>query len=408
MITRILRKEEQWKSDLIQAVCFEFPFDPEKAKQQALETAEKEKESSDSDLAECWGCFADDGKDLLGSIIVNHFTVGFDGHDVRMGGIGGVSTLPQWRRRGVIRRCFGAALNDMYEKGFVLSALYPFSTKYYRKFGYENNACVWEWTVPFDALPSGSAEGSVEQLFPGDDLSPLLEIYREFYKDYNLAVRRSSYDPALEKENLLEQKRYIYLWRNGNHAPRGFLIAGKTDGDVFDCTTTFRMKNGFLALDAEAYLGLLSFVKTSFSAYYKKFRFGVPEGIHPNSFFGESTGITCQRFYNGMLRIVNVEEALRLCKCQGSGRILLEVTDEMLPQNNGVWSVDFAPGRENQVDRTGEKADLCLPVSALSALLCGPRSAREIPWMPEVQVKNQDAPLDRMFYRKMCHVLNLF
>ena len=154
MITRILRKEEQWKSDLIQAVCFEFPFDPEKAKQQALETAEKEKESSDSDPAECWGCFADDGKDLLGSIIVNHFTVGFDGHDVRMGGIGGVSTLPQWRRRGVIRRCFGAALNDMYEKGFVLSALYPFSTKYYRKFGYENNACVWEWTVPFDALPS--------------------------------------------------------------------------------------------------------------------------------------------------------------------------------------------------------------------------------------------------------------
>ena len=169
-----------------------------------------------------------------------------------------------------------------------------------------------------------------------------------------------------------------------------------------------KLIQAFLALDAEAYLGLLSFVKTSFSAYYKKFRFGVPEGIHPDSFFGESTGITCQRFYNGMLRIVNVEEALRLCKCQGSGRILLEVTDEMLPQNNGVWSVDFAPGRENQVARTGEKADLCLPVSALSALLCGPRSAREIPWMPEVQVKNQDAPLDRMFYRKMCHVLNLF
>ena len=35
MITRILRKEEQWKSDRIQAVCFEIPFDTEKAKKQS-------------------------------------------------------------------------------------------------------------------------------------------------------------------------------------------------------------------------------------------------------------------------------------------------------------------------------------------------------------------------------------
>lgn len=42
MITRILRKEEQWKSDLIQAVCFEFPFDVEKAKKQAQETEKTE------------------------------------------------------------------------------------------------------------------------------------------------------------------------------------------------------------------------------------------------------------------------------------------------------------------------------------------------------------------------------
>ena len=80
----------------------------------------------------------------------------------------------------------------------------------------------------------------------------------------------------------------------------------------------------------------------------------------------------------------------------------------MLPQNNGVWQVDFAPGQENRVARTEEAADLCLPVNALSALLCGVRSAREIPWMPEVQVKNQDAPLEQIFYRKMCHVLELF
>lgn len=413
MITRILREEEQWKSDLVQAVCFEFPFDLEKAKNKKPEQpgdSKEARESSEKIKTGCYGCFADDNEQLLGSITVSHFTSCFDGHDVKMGGIGGVSTLPQWRRQRVIRRCFEQALADMYDQGFVLSSLYPFSTNYYRKFGYENNAGVWTWTVPFDALPAPLGdEGTVEQLLPGDDLTPLLEIYREFYKDCNLSVRRTVYDPSLVSENLLEQKRYIYLWRNREGKPEAFLIAKKTEEDVFDCSRSFLLKNGFLALNPQAMAGLFSFVKTSFSAYYRRIRFSVPEGIHPDSLFRESTGITCHRSYNGMLRIVNVREALRLCRCKGSGTVRLFVSDDMLPQNNGTWQVTFAPGRENLVEKvSGTDADISLPISALSALLCGPRSAEELPWMPEVQVHDPDAPLGQIFYRKMCQVMDLF
>lgn len=55
MITRILRKEEQWKSDRIQAVCFEIPFDTEKAKKQSQEAAQTEVPSQDTFKTECWG-----------------------------------------------------------------------------------------------------------------------------------------------------------------------------------------------------------------------------------------------------------------------------------------------------------------------------------------------------------------
>lgn len=48
MITRILRKEEQWKSDRIQAVCFEIPFDTEKAKKQSQESVQMEVPSQDT------------------------------------------------------------------------------------------------------------------------------------------------------------------------------------------------------------------------------------------------------------------------------------------------------------------------------------------------------------------------
>lgn len=416
---RLLEKNEQWKSDLIQAICFEFPFDLEKARKdqqnvpgQAEKDAEQEacqeEESGGRSVKnDCWGCFDEEEK-LLGSITVSHFRSRFDGHKILMGGIGGVSTLPQHRHGGVIRRCFFRALEDMYEKGFVYSALYPFSTAYYRKFGYENNARVCEWTVPLDALPSDGPEGRIEQLLPGDDLSLFLEIYREFYADCNLAVERDVYDPALEKENTLEQRRYLYLWRNAEGVPRGFMIAQKADQDVFDCTTGFGRRNGFIALDAQAYLGMLSFVKNSFSAYYKSIRFAVPETVRPDSFFTESNYAACRSYCNGMVRIVNVEKALALCRCRGTGSIKIQVEDGMLPQNRGIWKLTFASGRKNLVEKTDEQPDLILGIGELSAFLCGARAAREFEWMPNVRVINSHAPFEQVFYRKMCHILELF
>lgn len=412
---RRLETGEQWKADLVQAVCFEFPFDLKKAREEqqkeenlSKRDAENERiQSSYKVKNDCWGCF-DEKEKLLGSITVSHFPTQFDGQKILMGGIGGVSTLPQYRHGGVIRRCFSSALEDMYENGFVYSALYPFSTAYYRKFGYENNACVCEWTVSLDALPSETAAGSVEQLFPGDDLSPLLEVYRKFYQDCNLAVERKIYDPALEKENVLEQKRYIYLWRDEKGEPGGFMIAQKTDGEIFDCTTGFGRKNGFLALHAQAYQGMLAFVKNSFSAYYKSIRFAVPETIRPDSFFTESNHASCRSYCNGMVRIINVEKALSMCRCLGNGSLKIQVEDGMLLQNRGTWKLTFAPGKKNQVEKTSEQPDLILGIGALSALLCGARTAGELIWMPNVRVENPDAPLSQVFYRKMCHILELF
>lgn len=414
-IIRRLKKEEQWKSDLVQAVCFEFPFNIEKARreaEQARTDMENEKERGEDTEnkvpSDCWGCFESDNETLLANITVSRFRSKFDGHDILLGGVGGVSTMPQSRRSGMIRSCFEKALQDMYEKNITFSALYPFSTAYYRKFGYENNACVCEWTVPLEALSSENQPGSVEQLLPGDDLSPLLEVYRDFYREYNLAVHREVYDDSLKKDNLLEQKRYIYLWKNEDGKPQGFMICKKTEGDILDCTTGFALRNGFLAMNTQAYLGMFAFVRNSLSAYYKSIRFAVPENIHPDSFFLESTGICCRRYWNGMIRIINVEQALRFCRCKGRGSVCIEVRDEMLPQNRGIWKILFEQQQENQVRKTDEKPDIILPVGELSALLCGARSARELQWMPGVNIINADAPLDRIFYRKKCHILELF
>ena len=76
-----------------------------------------------------WAAFEDDDRTMMSTFTVIPYRARFDGHDMLMMGVGGVSTLPQYRRRGGIRACFESALPDMYAQGAAFSYLYPFSTR---------------------------------------------------------------------------------------------------------------------------------------------------------------------------------------------------------------------------------------------------------------------------------------
>ena len=116
----------------------------------------------------------------------------------------------------------------------------------------------------------------------------------------------------------------------------------------------------------------------------------------------------CKLYLNGMLRVVNAEEALKLCRCRGEGSVTLQVADPLLPENCGTFRLDFSPDRKNTVSRTEDAPDISLSIGDFSVLLCGVRGAEEIPWMPGVQVYNAEAPLENIFYKKACHMLDLF
>ena len=89
MIVRKTALEEARRVNELFAICFEMPYtncpaDPEK------------------DDATHWAAFDEDGE-MMSTFTVSDFTVQFDGSPCKMGGIGGVATLPQYRRRGGIR-----------------------------------------------------------------------------------------------------------------------------------------------------------------------------------------------------------------------------------------------------------------------------------------------------------------
>ena len=323
MKTRLLRPEENWKSNLTMAVAFEGDYDLEKAKESAARERTEEEKREDA-RNRCFCTFLDDDETICGVVNSREYLCRFDGGTYKLGGVGGVSTLPQYRRGGVIRACVTASLKDMYANDFTFAFLYPFSMQYYRKFGFEAGAPEYRWSVPFTAMKPQDVGGHVEQIFPGGDFTPLLTVYNTFYADHNLSAVRETYDKGLEKANLWNDKRYVFVWYNNENQPRGLMITHKIEeGGVtyLDCTHTFQSPGGFLACDAEAFNGLLFFAKSAFSSDYEKLRFTVPSDMHLEQLIGENTRTFCSVFPNGMLRVVNVERVLENCACRGTGEI---------------------------------------------------------------------------------------
>lgn len=113
-------------------------------------------------------------------------------------------------------------------------------------------------------------------------------------------------------------------------------------------------------------------------------------------------------FVNGMLRVINAEKALKLCKCKGEGSLTLKLTDPILEENRDTFRLSFSPDTENRVERVNNDPDIILNIGDFSTLLCGVRSAEELPWIPAAEIKNPGASFEKVFYRKPCHVLDLF
>ena len=70
------------------------------------------------------------------------------GANLSFGGIGEVSTLPEYRRDRLIRTIFSRVFAYMNEQDIVYSALGPFSFTFYEKFGYVHAAQNMRYTFP--------------------------------------------------------------------------------------------------------------------------------------------------------------------------------------------------------------------------------------------------------------------
>lgn len=408
MIVRKIKPKELKRTNELFAIAFESELDNTKSADLVYEEAISNPDSRDNIYCmERWAAFEDDDKTMISNFVATPFTVQFDGHHCKMVGIGGVATLPQYRRMGGIRECFKASLPDMYEKGISFSYLYPFSTAYYRKFGYEMCCERYRYQIRLSSIRPFSLEGNcylIENESPA--LNDIKQIYSVWQEKYNMMTVNEDFEFAwVKNSNPVKDQRFTYVYKSKDGIAKGYMTFFKedsTNGRNLKCSR-------FFFTDAEGFHGLLNLAYTC-SSDHQYITFELPTNLDITLVLPEwSMGAgQCEKVYCGMARVVNVIKVLEMAKYKGSGSLVIKVIDALVPENNNTFLLHYENGKAIKVSTTEEPEDISLRISDFSRLIIGACDTSAIPYMEAVQVHTTVEKLSNVFYKKPALITEYF
>ena len=284
-----------------------------------------------------------DCENLMSALQIVPFTMHMNGHNVQMGGIGAVVTKPEARGRGQMEILLKAAFHEMSERGQAFSFLYPFSFAYYRKFGYEMCYAYNKVKIPVSQMNSYKCEVHAESFEPGDSSVLYEEIYRLFTCERNLSIVREESDwKRILDRDPYKNLEFTYLFRNNDGCVVAYILynAERDDDDgnrliIQECCW----------INPEALHLVFGFI-AKLGAEFEYVHWNAPSDIDIYALFPEGFDLEWKRESAGMNRLVDVRSALSTLRAPSqSGSVILDVTDKFLPQNSGIYSVEWENGK---------------------------------------------------------------
>lgn len=327
--------------------------------QYSLSEESKQKRRDNFHLHDVWGEF--EGDTLTSKLHLFPFLV-FHGHtEIKMGGVAGVATWPEYRRGGSVARLIDHALKTMKENGQVLSFLHPFDIDFYRRFGWELCFSHKKYTIEKSQLSfMPGVEGKIKRLTVKNDLDTLNQIYEKFAQKYNGMLKR---DRHWWENN---------VYSDGYHFAAYFTEGDKPTGYVFyKATDKLLDVQEFFYLDGEARRGLWNFI-CQHDSMVEKVKIIVPEDEQLHFLLkNPKVKIEVEPYF--MARIVDVQSFLQQYTFNSlREKLVLHITDDKAEWNNATFLIEN--GVVQQVD--SEEEGITLPIATLTAVLLGAQTAQ--------------------------------
>ena len=383
MEVRKISAGEKFEANLISTIAFHM----------RMEDPEKNREESLKDTKEDWGAFDETGR-MMARIINHRYDTWLDGQLIPNGGIGAVSTLPEYRNTGAVREIFSKLIPEAYRNGEIISTLYPFNHAFYRKFGYE----TVRWRNDYEFVPAVLSgyrfSGEAELWKSGDPVSEYTGLYNRFAAGFNLAMRRDDQmmlDKHMKGEYYRDRK-FCYLLREGGR-PVAYLIFQDIRHDPAAILDVLD-----LAWDGrEGLYAILGFL-ARFSADYGTIRMFLPGSLELLSIIQSPRAYdihqTARQDY--MIRAMNVRKLLEIIRKPEGSRFVIRVEgDAQIPENNVTWEVCGGSAA-----LTEGEPDLTVSIQAFGQMAAGCVSLDEAMYRSDVAVNRNEDLLKQIFIRK--------
>ncbi len=300
------------------------------------------------------------------------FPINFDGATSLMCAIGDVASIQKGTT--AIHDLMHAILSKRREEGVAFSYLFPFSGRYYARFGFGYCVMCKKWRLNLTQLEQPGQDVLI-RLYEPDDANHAERIQKTCAQKYNLSMQRDSinWHTARDLSHLITK-----VAVSSENIPLGYLTYTTKDQE----NGSVKITDVAVSSPAALHALLISFLPQICSAHIL-----LPDDIPLELMMAELNmqGSTCQYQNNGMVRIVALQEALMAMRHQGSGSLILDIDDPLLQENSGTWELSWVDGKTRTVRKTpNEEADMHFGIGELSRFVCAGISEEALQFYPTI------------------------
>jgi len=333
--------------------------------QYELTAEQKEARKKMMDTHEIWGDF--ENGQLTAKLHIIPFNVFIGNREMEMGGIAGVATWPEYRRKRKVDALLKHSLKEMKNKGQSISLLHPFQFHFYRRYG-------WEWFASYKKITIENKDliflekvgGRIERVHQENLYNILNPIYERFAIGYNGLLKRS---PKWWESNVMTEGMHAVVYVNVNNERTGYVL--------------YEMKNRhmdvqeIITLEEEAIRGMWNFICQHDSMVEKVTIVTTLDDPLPHLLHNPRVMQEIVPYF--MARVVDVESFLEnypFPDYKGEP-LFLHVHDEIAPWNNGIYQLGAGglkacwKARENISCVHPPRRGLHVDINTMSAMFLG-------------------------------------
>ncbi len=337
----------------------------------------------------------EENKTISAVIGIIDFSQRIRGSWIKMAGVSAVACKPEYRRKHHITELFTFVFQDLQKKGYLVSALYPFSYEFYEKVGYAHADSLDVYTIRCSNITQKP--------------TPNRRIEEDFHPDY--ARCQALYGKVAEETDGLV-KRSSSIWKElmgWSWNSRGFqFICQDLDGnDLGYVIIRFEQKdhrNEFpfievremVSSDPETKQALLNFL-ANHDSQRKYIKFAPLDSNY--LLYMKNPDIKEKRHLsNSMFRIIDLENLVSKLEFPNHlvEKVSFILTDDHCPWNNKTFELQVENGH-CQLKEARRESNVQLSINALSQILFGTYSVTELAEVGKISGSHSD-------FSKLSHI----